>query len=215
MREGTILLTAKISAASQVVLGLVSLIGFIRPFDEKTVVPFTLLVADTVVQVVEFLFYVFFIWMGKLETWYRYVDWFLTTPTMLISNMLFGAYLSSPEDTSISSFLSSSWKDVLFVIVLNSLMLSAGLMYELRWIPIRGLLLGWPPFLASFAVMFSFTYGTLPGALLTALMFLIWTGYGLAAFLKRVPKNVSYNLLDVLSKNFYGLVVSIYILSSS
>ena len=44
-------------------------------------------------------------------------------------------------------------------------------------------------------------------------MFLIgiWSLYGVAALLKIREKNTMYNMLDVVSKNFYGLLIYAYI----
>ena len=38
-------------------------------------------------------------------------------------------------------------------------------------------------------------------------LLLIWALYGVAAYFDHIPKNISYNILDVISKNFYGLYI--------
>ena len=47
-------------------------------------------------------------------------------------------------------------------------------------------------------------------------MFLIsiWSLYGVAAVLPTIPKNLSYNVLDIISKNFYGLFIYYKILEA-
>ena len=40
------------------------------------------------------------------------------------------------------------------------------------------------------------------------LMFIIWALYGIAALYKNKIKNASYNILDVFSKNFFGLFLA-------
>ena len=37
------------------------------------------------------------------------------------------------------------------------------------------------------------------------LMIIIWSMYGFAAMFSTIIKNISYNILDIISKNFYGL----------
>ena len=38
-------------------------------------------------------------------------------------------------------------------------------------------------------------------------MFVIWTLYGIAFLFNYKYRNVSYNILDIFSKNFYGLYI--------
>ena len=35
----------------------------------------------------------------------------------------------------------------------------------------------------------------------------LWSLYGIAALLPVKPKNISYNMLDIIAKNFYGLFI--------
>ena len=44
------------------------------------------------------------------------------------------------------------------------------------------------------------------------LLLVIWSLYGVAAMLNTIPKNLLYNLLDIVSKNFYGLFILFLIL---
>ena len=37
------------------------------------------------------------------------------------------------------------------------------------------------------------------------LMIIIWSLYGVAAMFPTIIKNIFYNILDIISKNFYGL----------
>ena len=43
-------------------------------------------------------------------------------------------------------------------------------------------------------------------------MFIVWSLYGIAATLKPNEKNVSYNIPDIIAKNFYGLFIYYQIL---
>jgi hypothetical protein len=40
----------------------------------------------------------------------------------------------------------------------------------------------------------------------------LWFMYGIAALFKNVAKNTMYNILDIFSKNFYGLFLSFYVI---
>ena len=81
------------------------------------------------------------------------------------------------------------------------------------------LFLGTGFFVASFAVLFHhYVLHNADGGVafpLYAVIFVVWGGYGVAATLDDVPKNVSYNLLDVLSKNAYGVFLFFYALSNA
>ena len=42
-------------------------------------------------------------------------------------------------------------------------------------------------------------------------LLIVWSLYGFAALLGTKNKNISYNLLDIVAKNFYGLFIYFYI----
>lgn len=52
------------------------------------------------------------------------------------------------------------------------------------------------------------------GGWLYPFMFVVWSMYGVAAMFPVLWKNVAYNILDLFSKNFYGLYVSWLVLTS-
>jgi bacteriorhodopsin len=43
--------------------------------------------------------------------------------------------------------------------------------------------------------------------MLFTFLFIVWGLYGVAAVLPLVPKNIGYNFLDLISKNFYGIYI--------
>ena len=45
------------------------------------------------------------------------------------------------------------------------------------------------------------------GSMLFYFLFVVWGLYAVAALMKAKYKNISYNLLDIVSKNFYGLYI--------
>ena len=207
--------TAMLSTAGQIFLGTVTLIiGCVGLSGKKQgSLLITLFITDVVVQAIELTFYVVFIYVQSLPTAFRYVDWYVSTPIMLVSTLAFLDYLVN-ENESWSVFVNRYERDIAFVVVMNALMLSFGLFAELNWIPTKlAVSLGFLPFSASFVALYtSVGHLTAEAATLLSLMCLVWAGYGVAALFSYVPKNIAYNTLDIVSKNFYGVILSVYLL---
>ncbi len=207
--------TAQLSTCSQIFLGILSTIGFIHiPDSNDTNVLFILLITDVIVQIIELIFYVIFIIVGRLDTYYRYFDWFLTTPIMLINSMLFLEYLNDKYIT-VTEFTTEFKNEIIFVILMNSVMLAFGFSAELRWIPPKiSIVLGWFPFIAVFSLIYAKNaYKTVEGLILFTFITIIWGLYGIAAFMEQYKKNIFYNILDIISKNLYGVIVAFYMIS--
>lgn len=207
--------TAKWSAVAQVILGLVTLIGFIKVPTENTQFLWVLLVLDIVVQLIEFVFYAYFVCVRRLDTWYRYLDWYISTPIMLIQTMALLEYMNDAT-ISIDRFTRAHSNDMIYVVLVNWIMLSFGLSAEFEWIP-RTVAIGFGflPFVAVFTAMFArFSRGDAASVGILVFVCVVWALYGVAAFLSYAPKNIAYNCLDVVSKNFYGVVVAGILLAS-
>lgn len=217
-RRDLVYQTAKWSTLSQAVLGSVSLVGFVDRSDPFLV---ALLVTDTIVQGVELCFYLLFLFYFssfRSRIYYRYADWCVTTPLMLVSTIAFLDYLSSRSEgrtITLTSFWEERMWQIVGVVLLNASMLAVGFAHEIGRLPTVYLLLGWPPFIAVFAWIASVNATTAGGISLLLFLYLVWSLYGFAAFLPPDPKTISYNCLDVVSKNLYGLVVGVYMLASS
>jgi bacteriorhodopsin len=162
------------------------------------------------VQVVEFIFY---IWMVlnfnniKNITPYRYFDWLITTPIMLFT---LTAYLDTNNYSSLTEFLRANKKDTEKIVIANLLMLMFGLLGELNFLHYKtAIILGFIPFVYYFKLIWKkYIYNkevSLDRKVLFYFFAIIWTLYGLAAFLPYELKNVSYNILDLFSKNLFGL----------
>lgn len=215
-RTDLVLRSAQVSTVAQVFLGLYSLIGFIKVPDESSNLLWVLLVLDTIVQVVELAFYVVFIFVRQLDVFYRYFDWFLTTPIMLISTMMFLEYLHDRRLT-VDAFASGYANEIVFVVLMNSIMLAFGFCAERLWIPPWiALPLGWVPFVLVFVLIYGvFGYKTPGGIVLLTFVCVVWALYGVAAFLETRRKTVMYNVLDIFSKNLYGVVVATYLIAEN
>lgn len=187
----------------------------------KDLILSTVLWIETIVQVIQLSFYTWFSYNFHTvveSTFLRYYDWVVTTPLMLFSTMIYYDYQNKPDETvTLESFLREHWWDVLVVFAFNMIMLVFGYFYE------RGILdllwsqvIGFAGFAGSFYVIWDRFASKSPDNLwLYLFMVIVWGLYGVAAMFPTIPKNISYNLLDVVSKNFYGVFLSLLIVGKS
>jgi hypothetical protein len=208
--------TAYLSLFIQFITGLIDVWGLTLPTPSSVQIFRDLLIIELIVQVIEFIFY---IWLIKNLnqpdiTKYRYFDWFLTTPSMLITLM---AFLSPPNKyTSVLDFLKANGSIVTQVLVLNWLMLTFGLLGEIGVLsqPVSATL-GFIPFVLYFYLIYThFTPNSLNQKRVYFYFLFFWSLYGVAAFLPYTQKNAMYNILDLFAKNFFGLFL-VYILYTS
>jgi hypothetical protein len=180
----------------------------------KDAILISVLWIETIVQIIELVFYSWYAYHFHSvaeATFYRYHDWAITTPLMLLSTMVYFDYQNKPEEVvTLESFWTEHWKDVLIVFAFNVVMLLFGYLYERNAI---GLLasqaVGFAGYAGTFYVIWDkFASKTASNALLYWFMTIVWGFYGVAAFFSPSVKNTAYNLLDVVSKNFYGLFLS-------
>ena len=196
------------SLIAQVILGIFTSIGFfvgVPKHVEDDLLPIFMLELSS--QLIEFLWYLIVVCKYReITTWTRYIDWFLSTPVMLISTVLFFLHRSN---VNYDDFLQSG--RLYMIIMFNWLMLSFGFALELNAIPkIIGLSFGSAMLVASFTVMASFLQNDGLSIGLFVAMFIVWALYGVAAAFPYKEKNVAYNVLDIVSKNFYGVFLTIY-----
>jgi len=179
-----------------------------------------ILILEAFVQIVEAGFYIWVIYALKdldKMTSRRYIDWFITTPTMLVSTIIFMEYLRKKEENEDTlyfwDFIKDHKKNIILIIALNFFMLLFGLLAETGKIDKKyGISLGFIFFIASFYVIYeNYAKHTEGGKKLFMFLFGVWSLYGFSAMLPIVPKNTCYNLLDVVAKNFYGLFIYYYI----
>lgn len=195
--------------------------SFTLPLSPTDMILRTVLWIETVVQVIELAFYswysMYFATVAE-ATFYRYHDWVITTPLMLFSTMVYYEYRNNPEEEiTLESFWEKHWKTVLTVFAFNMIMLGFGYAYERNVLDIvTSNALGFVGFAGSFYVIWDAFASKSPDNFpLYAFMFSVWFLYGIAAFFNSVWKNVSYNLLDVVAKNFYGVFLSYLIYQKS
>ena len=202
--------SAVASLLVQVVVGGVTAAGFF--LEDVSADLQTILAFEFSSQVVEFLWYLVVVCRDReIRTWTRYLDWVLSTPVMLTSTALF---FQLRRDEELLSVVESPalW----LCLGLNWLMLAFGLLMEVTptFSRFAGLAFGGAAFVGSFTMLSRFVDAADTLSLgLFVTMYGVWALYGVAAALPEVPKNVSYNALDIVSKNFYGVFLFVYALT--
>lgn len=214
-RSSQVRFSAHVSLLFQLVIGLVTSATLFLPLPQygRAEDLRTILWLEVVSQGIEFLWYLAVVvrWRG-IATYTRYIDWVLSTPVMLTSLGMFFLYRRRIDVARI-------WQSApyWYAIAFNWLMLGMGLNLELEVVALpAGLGLGGIALIASFTAL-GVLLEDATDALsvwLHMLTFAVWALYGVAAALPVDTKNIAYNLLDVVSKNCYGLFLFVYILTT-
>lgn len=169
---------------------------------------------ETIVSGIQLSFYTWYTYHFKevaQATFYRYHDWFITTPLMLFTTMLYYDYNNEPnKEETIQSFWEKHQTKILIVFAFNAMMLLFGYLYETKTLDLfTSNSLGFVGLIGSFYVIYdSFASKNIKNLPLFGFMSVIWGLYGVAATLDPFWKNVSYNLIDTISKNFYGIYLT-------
>lgn len=212
-----VIFTGKISLGIQFLVGALDAFALTLP-RPKAVLLRDMLKVELAVQSVEFMFYV---WM--VQSWgsygleniaqYRYYDWMITTPAMLITLM---ALLGGSPSQTLRSFVEEHAEFIATILSLNWMMLFFGIAGELKCVSqTRSVVLGFIPFMVYFARIYQkFVHGkNLPAfkVQIFVYFFVVWSLYGLFALFPPISKNVGYNILDLFAKNLFGVVLSIMV----
>lgn len=204
--------TAVLSLGAQVLIGLVTLSSLFIPMsdaDRMDLVPIVTL--ESISQAIEFLYYAVSVcYFRSISTKTRYLDWVFSTPVMLVSTALFFYHRQGLPYADL--FMGDSWT-FYGCLGFNWLMLAFGYLAEANIIPRwAGLSLGGASFVASFTLLaMTIMSNDLMSIVLFFAIYFVWALYGVAAAFGEVPKNISYNALDVVSKNFYGIFLFVYV----
>ena len=208
--------TAYLSLLIQLLVGIIDFFGLqIKVPEEKSLFR-ELLMMELSVQIVEMIFYVWLVLnFANIPniTANRYYDWIFTTPVMLITLM---AFLDKDKYTGIIDYIKKNKSDIIKVIGANIFMLMFGLMGELDYIEYKNaIILGFVPFIYYYNLIYQKYIKdkdpTIERKSLFWFFFIIWSLYGVAAFMPYEIKNISYNILDLFAKNLTGLFL-VYIL---
>jgi hypothetical protein len=218
-------ITLVVSIIVQIITGIIEIGAFFVKVPTIYSLIRQLLIIELVVQFFEgtFYFWLVFNFTKVLNvTPKRYVDWVITTPSMLITLMIYLIYLSErvknkTNELDFFTLLKNNLNIFIPVLFLNWLMLLFGYLGEMNIIPVLlGVILGFIPFLIYYYIIYV-NYVTQKGSgnLLFWYFFFFWSLYGFAAVLPYYVKNSFYNILDLFAKNFFGIFLSYIIFSGN
>lgn len=135
----------------------------------------------------------------------RYIDWFITTPLLLLVLLLFISFDNA--DGVNFAFYS-------LIVAVNWIMLAVGYAAETDSITrMTGLIFGFGAYAFLLFLIWSQCLHGGKGSH-TKLVFtafaIIWGMYGIAFMLEPESKNIAYNTLDMISKVFFGIFMWVY-----
>ena len=217
--------TLVISIIVQIITGLIEIGAFFVKVPPIYSLIKQLLILELLVQMVEGMFYFWLAYnftMALNITPKRYIDWAITTPTMLITLILYLIFLNKKAENNTSeleffTLLKDNSTTIIPVVFLNWLMLLFGYLGEMKFIPVLiGVFLGFIPFLIYYYIIYvNYVTQSESGYLLFWYFFFFWSLYGVVAVLPYYLKNSFYNILDLFAKNFFGIFLSYIILSGN
>ena len=215
---GMIYLSGVVSLFVQFIIGIINYVAITVEVSPKDEMLKDLLKVEFFVQVIEFIFYIWlFYYFSKVSrniTPFRYLDWSITTPLMLITLSAFLDH-DGNKTTRLSEFVSTNVGSIVKIVLLNAGMLLCGLIGELGYLtPYVSTALGFIPFILNFKYIKETFLPSSDDKFKNAIFYwfvFFWSLYGVFALTKYTVKNIGYNILDIFSKNFFGLFL-IYIL---
>ena len=218
--------TLVLSIFIQFLVGVIEVGALLIKVEPKHMIIRELLILEVVVQIIEAGFYLWLAYnFNKITnvTPKRYIDWSITTPTMLITLVVYLIYLSYKEkgiDTSklkLFNVLLENSSNLSYILYLNWLMLIFGYLGEQKILnTVTGVILGFIPFLIYYYIIYvNYATQSKNGWKLFLYFFFFWSLYGIAAFFPYYVKNTFYNILDLFAKNFFGLFLTYIILTKN
>jgi bacteriorhodopsin len=135
----------------------------------------------------------------------RYLDWCITTPMLLLVLLIFFTF----RDSKRIPVHVYGW-----ILLFNYLMLISGYLGEKGTIDKKlGCLLGFIAYVIMVGIIYvNFIHGKKLGheALIFTVFLIIWGMYGVAYLLETNAKHLTYNVLDVIAKAFFGMYMWVY-----
>ena len=218
MMNFTIYTSLILSIITQLVTGIIEIIALFIKVPSKYLFLKQMLFLEVIVQFIEGLFYIH--WFYNFNniiniTPKRYLDWAITTPTMLITLVFYLIFLKYKENNvadnlNFFELFNQEFYTIITVLSLNWAMLLFGYLGEISVIPVLlGVSLGFIPFLIYYYIIYK-KYAVLSNDGLKIYLYFLffWSLYGIVAVLPYKIKNMCYNILDLFSKNFFGIFLS-------
>ena len=217
-----IYISGLISLIVQVLTGVIDLLALNIDVIAKDKLIKDLLQVELFVQVIEFAFYVWFIYYlhgaSNNITPFRYLDWAITTPTMLITLSAFLNH-NGNQTNRLSDFLYTHTSSIVKIVLLNALMLVCGLLGEFGYLShYTSTALGFIPFSLNFKNIKDTFLPSSDDVFKNAVFYwfvFFWSLYGVFAVMSYTVKNTGYNILDVFAKNFFGIFLAYVVWAKS
>lgn len=223
MKQSNVFFSLLISIIIQVSTGFIEILTlFVKVPSSFTIIK-QLLTLEVIVQIIEGSFYLY--WLFNFNaitniTPKRYFDWALTTPTMLITLIFYLIFLNYKENNIVGNLeffdlFYQNFSTIIYILLLNWLMLLFGYLGEIQFIPVLlGVSLGFIPFLIYYYIIYiKYAILTKDGLKIYLYFLFFWSLYGIVAVLPYDMKNTFYNILDLFSKNFFGIFLTYTILT--
>lgn len=168
-------------------LSIVSLINLLLYISRKELLYLYSFMTTTIASI----FYLLFFKRQAIPIEYRYLDWILTTPILLLELCL----LSKLDNSKI----------IFAVIGINFLTFALGWLSEIKYIDrYLGCFLAFIPFVITFVMIIKNSEWNY----FIPFFITIWTLYGLVFLLKNTSiRNMFYNLLDCISKGVFSILL--------
>jgi bacteriorhodopsin len=194
-------LTTQTSIIIQALSTIFGIKGILTPVPPSKAVLVNVLKLEMLVTTIQLAWYIKLYKSFDLATMAtkRYTDWFVTTPLMLVSMAVYYVYESGKQFT-----IEKYRKSLVQMFVANFVMLLVGFLAEKGRMD-RSVALGIG--FAAFGFVFKKLYDefrTDESDQLYKLLTSVWALYGVAFMLPDVQKNIMYNCLDLISKNFFA-----------
>ena len=207
-----------ISIITQFITSIIEIIALFIKVPSNFLFLKQMLLLEVIVQFIEGSFYLY--WFYNFNnilniTPKRYLDWAITTPTMLLTLVFYLIFLKYKENNityklNFFELFNQEFYTLIIIFLLNGLMLLFGYLGEINVIPVLlGVLLGFIPFFIYYYIIYT-KYATLSNDGLNIFYYflIVWSLYGIVAVLPYKIKNMCYNILDLFSKNFFGIFLS-------
>lgn len=211
--------TVQGSLIVQAVIGLLDIYGVTLKVTPTHQILSDALKIETIVQIVEFLVYLWIFNKFNVKTMAidRYKDWFITTPLMLFTTILYMKYSQHLQEKknnlTLLNFINENRTPIITLFLTNVMMLFFGVMGELGYMSLLSATLwGFVGYLMTFGyIYYNYARYSINGTQLFWFFSIIWAIYGFVYLLPVIPKNIGYNFLDIIAKNFFGLYLFIMI----
>jgi hypothetical protein len=215
--------TLVLSVAIQAIVGIIDILVVLLKVPSKIFILKQLLILEVIIQIVEGSFYSYWLYNFKditNVTPRRYADWSITTPTMLVTLIFYLIFLQYNElgrshELEFFDLFQKNLGPLTNILSLNWMMLFFGYLSEIKLLPTTpAVLMGFVPFLAYYYMIYTkYAVQSADGYKIFGYFLFFWSLYGVAALLPYNIKNMSYNILDLFSKNFFSVFLAYMILS--